>query len=274
VTICETHEPTLASARRRIDATLRAANLKAGAADSIRLVNSIAGIARETHFVIEAVSEDLALKQELFHRLEQHTPQALLATNTSVLRIGDVGAQMTTPERLVGTHWWNPPYLVPVVEVVQGAATRPEYVQWTMDLLTKIRKSPVHVKRDTPGFIGNRLQHALWREAFALIEEGVCTPETVDFVARKTLGLKLGALGPIENADYVGLDMTLAIHRHVFPALSTAGEPQEIVRDAVAQGHLGAKTGEGLLKWPPGAREEVAARLNGHIANQISRTGP
>ena len=269
VTICESDEATLASAPQRIQATLKAASFDPKAADLIRLVGNLDGLDLDTQFVTEAIPENLSLKQELLRTLEQRLPKALFATNTSVLCIGEVSGRMNGPERLLGTHWWNPPYLMPLVEVVQGSATLPEYVQWTMELLKAVGKSPVHAKKDTPGFIGNRLQHALWREAFALIEEGVCDAETVDFVVRNTLGLKLGAFGPIENADYVGLDLTLAIHQHVLPALSVASSPQAVLREAVAAGKLGAKSGEGLLHWAPGAREQVAARLNQYVADQI-----
>jgi 3-hydroxybutyryl-CoA dehydrogenase len=272
VTVCDSDEKTLASAKQRIEVTLRAAHLDPKAADSIGLARDPGDLDPECEFVTEAVSESLPLKQDLFHRLERLLPKALFATNTSVLCIGQVGMKMNSPDRLLGTHWWNPPYSIPIVEVVEGSATRPQYVQWTMSLLKALGKSPVHVKKDTPGFIGNRLQHALWREAFALIEEGACDAATVDFVARNTLGLKLGVLGPIENADYVGLDLTLAIHQQVLPALSVASQPQAVLRDAVAAGRLGAKSGEGLLAWPPGARDEVAARLNEHIASQTSKT--
>ena len=271
VTICDSDERTLASANERIHATLRGAGLDQKAANSIQLVSDLNDLGPECNFVTEAVSENLPLKKDLLHRLERQLPKALFATNTSVLCVGKIAAQMDAPDRLLGTHWWNPPYLIPLVEVVQGPATRPEYVRWAISLLKTLGKSPVHVKKDTPGFIGNRLQHALWREAFALIEEGVCDAATVDFVARNTLGLKLGVLGPIENADYVGLDLTLAIHEHVFPALSVATQPQTVLRRAVAASKLGAKSGEGLLSWAPGAREKVAANLNEHLANQTRK---
>ena len=266
VTICELDKATLASAPQRIRASLQAVGHNdSRIADSIRLVSDLNGLDPECSFVTEAISENLSLKQELFRDLEGRLPKALFATNTSVLRIGDISRRMNSPERLLGTHWWNPPYLIPLVEVIQGNATRPEYVQWTLALLKALGKSPVHVKKDTPGFIGNRLQHALWREAFALIEEGVCDAETVDLVVRNTLGMKLGVFGPMENADYVGLDLTLAIHEHVFPALSVAVQPQAILRELVAAGKLGAKSGQGLLPWPPGAREETSAKINRHL---------
>ncbi len=269
VTLCETYDATLASAKQRMHTSLEAAELDPKAADAVQLVNRIDALDPECRFVTEAISENLLLKQELFRDLEKRLPHALLASNTSVLSIGEVAKLMKSPERLLGTHWWNPPYLIPLVEVVQGPETRLEYVQWTMALLRSVNKSPVHVKKDKPGFIGNRLQHALWREAFALLDEGICDAQTVDFVARNTLGLKLGTLGPIENADYVGLDLTLAIHQHVFPALSRADQPLPSLTQVVAKGKLGAKTGEGMLVWPSGAREDVARRLNKYVKEQV-----
>jgi len=269
VTVCEPDKATRSSAPDRIRASLRAAKLEPAAADTIRLVHSLAAVDPECEFVVECVPEDLEIKREVFRDLERRLPNALLATNTSVLCIREVAKLMKSPERLVGTHWWNPPHLIPVVEVVQGQATRPEYVQWTIALLSAINKSPVHVQKDTPGFIGNRLQHALWREAFALIEEGICDPTTVDFVVRNTLGLKLSVMGPIENADYVGLDLTLAIHEHVFPALSRATTPSPILEHAVQKGKLGAKSGAGIFVWGSGRHQEVANLLNKHVADQL-----
>jgi 3-hydroxybutyryl-CoA dehydrogenase len=269
VTLCESVESVRTSALDRMRASLRAAQLDPAAADTVRLVDSLDAVDPNCRFVTEAVPENLKIKQELFADLERRLPNALLATNTSVLSVRDVAALMKAPDRLVGTHWWNPPHLIPLVEVVQGPATRLEYVQWTMALLKAINKSPVHVRKDTPGFIGNRLQHALWREAFALIEEGICDPATVDFVVRNTLGLKLRVLGPIENADYVGLDMTLAIHQHVLPALSRSTQPSPLLEQAVQQNKLGAKTGAGMLAWEPGRREAVASLLNKHVSEQL-----
>jgi len=140
VTLCETDSTTLASAKQRMRSSLEAADLDPNAADAIRLVNSLDSLDPECRFVTEAISENLRLKQELFRDLEKRLPQALLASNTSVLSIGEVARLMTSPERSLGTHWWNPPYLVPLVEVVQGPQTRLEYVQWTMALLRRVYK--------------------------------------------------------------------------------------------------------------------------------------
>lgn len=220
--------------------------------------------------VIEAVAENLQLKQDLFARISAINVDAVLATNTSVLPVGDVAERVVDPSRFVGTHWWNPPDLIPIVEVVLGRKSDPGVAEDLSTLLEELGKIPVLVRRDVPGFVGNRLQHALWREAFALVSEGVADPETVDLVARNTIGLRLAQMGPIENADYVGLDLTRAIHDTVLPALDTASEPNPELSRLIAAGHLGAKSGQGFLAWPPGRRERVAAALAAHIETELS----
>jgi 3-hydroxybutyryl-CoA dehydrogenase len=136
-------------------------------------------------------------------------------------------------------------------------------------LLAAAGKLPVRVGRDVPGFIGNRLQHALWREAIALVAEGVCDAQTVDLVVRNTIGLRLASLGPLENADYIGLDLTLAIHDAVLPSLNHDPHPSPLLRQLVDHKQLGARTGRGFLDWPEGAREATAARLAHHISAQL-----
>ncbi len=223
----------------------------------------------DADLIIEAVVEDLAIKQGLFERLASLAPRAVLATNTSVLRVGAVTERVDDGSRVIGMHWWNPPDLIPIVEVVPGARTAPETVERVIALLSRAGKTPVLVGRDVPGFIGNRLQHALWREAIALVAEGICDAKTVDLVVRNTIGLRLGVLGPLENADYVGLDLTLAIHEAVLPSLNRDPHPSPLLRDLVGAGHLGARSGHGFLDWPDGARERTAARLADHITAQL-----
>jgi len=220
--------------------------------------------------VIEAVTENLALKQDLFHQVGEWAPHAVLATNSSVLRTTDVAARTTNPARVLGTHWFNPPHLVPIVEVISGEETAFEYVSWVMDLLVQAGKTPVHVRKDVPGFIGNRLQHALWRVAMHLVATGVCDAETVDLVARNSFGLRMAAIGPIENADYVGLDLTLAVHENVFPSLCHDESPSPLLQEHVRKGELGAKTGKGFTEWPAGRREEVAKRLDDHLLKELA----
>jgi 3-hydroxybutyryl-CoA dehydrogenase len=230
------------------------------------LEEAIAGV----ELVTEAIIEDLDIKQELFQRMGAICPDAILATNTSVIPVTKIAAKTARPERVVGTHWWNPPDLIPVVEVVRGERTSAKTVDRALAVVAGFGKTPVRVDKDVPGFVGNRLQHALWREAIALVADGVCDAETVDLMARNTIGLRLGAMGPIENADYVGLDLTLAIHDNVLPSLNRDPHASPRLRGMVAAGQLGAKSGDGFLHWPAGARARAAARLARHVANQLA----
>jgi len=237
---------------------------------SVTGVADLAAAVRDADLVVEAVIESLAIKQDLFERLAALAPNAVLATNTSVLPVGAVTERVPDGGRALGTHFWNPPDLIPVVEVVPGARTSADTVDRVVALLTDAGKLPVRVGRDVAGFIGNRLQHALWREAIALVAEGVCDAETVDLVVRNTIGLRLATLGPLENADYIGLDLTLAIHDAVIPSLNHDPHPSPLLRQLVADGQLGARTGRGFLDWPEGAREATAARTSQHITAQLA----
>jgi 3-hydroxybutyryl-CoA dehydrogenase len=189
-----------------------------------------------------------------------------------VIPVTEIAADAERPERILGTHWWNPPYLVPLVEVVQAAETSVEVVERTIELLTAARKTPVHVKRDIPGFVGNRLQHALWREAIALVADDVCDAQTVDTIVKSSFGLRLPALGPLENADLIGLDLTLAIHEEVLPSLDRTAGPSPYLRELVAQGRLGMKSGQGFRPWTAAEADATKARLTSHLQAMINRS--
>jgi 3-hydroxybutyryl-CoA dehydrogenase len=251
-----------ASVAARVGANLRAIGHRQDAVARIAVHESLERAVGDAEVVIEAAPEDLPLKQELFERLDRLAPAgAMLATNTSVMSVGEIGARAIRRERILGTHWWNPPYLIPLVEVVQAEATGEEAVRRMLGLLAEVGKTPVHVRRDVPGFVGNRLQHALWREAIAIVAAGICDAETVDTVIKQSFGRRLAVLGPLENADLVGLDLTLAIHDYVLPHLDRTPGPAPLLRDKVARGELGMKTGGGFRDWPPGEPEAVRARL-------------
>jgi len=216
--------------------------------------------------VIEAVPEELALKQRIFAAVEAAAPpHALLASNTSVIPITRIMEPLRDRTRALGTHWWNPAHLIPLVEVVRTRDTADAAVATVTGLLRSIGKLPVEVRKDVPGFIGNRLQHALWREAIALVQAGVCDAETVDTVVKASFGRRLAVLGPLENADLVGTDLTLAVHGHVLPDLDRTPGPQPLLSELVASGRLGMKSGAGFRTWSEGQREEVAARLAAHL---------
>jgi len=254
------------------DAAAEASQVTGADSGSVTAVANMASAVRDADLVIEAIVEDLAIKQELFERLATLASDAVLATNTSVLPVSAVTERVNDGSRVIGTHWWNPPDLIPIVEVVPSERTAPVTADRVVALLTRAGKLPVRVGRDVPGFIGNRLQHALWREAIALVAESVCDTVTVDLLVRNTIGLRLATLGPLENADYVGLDLTLAIHEAVLPSLNCEPHPSPLLRRLVADGQLGARTGHGFLDWPAGAREQTAARLAKHITAQLQQT--
>ena len=265
VTCLEPDGPTRESLTERVNTIIAQLPRGVTTTSTVSAVSEPSELDPATLLVVEAAPEQLTLKQNLLSEVAGCCPNAVLATNTSVYRVGDVGELVGDRSRVIGTHWWNPPHLIPLVEVIQGAQTKPAIVAGMIELLRTLGKTPVHVKKDTPGFIGNRLQHALWREAMALIQEGICDASAVDLVVRNSIGLRLSEVGPIENADYVGLDLTRAIHEYVFPALSTAQKPLPILEEAIAAGYLGAKTGRGLLEWPEGAREATGRRLTARV---------
>ncbi|MDB5595549.1 MAG: 3-hydroxyacyl-CoA dehydrogenase [Hyphomicrobiales bacterium] len=220
----------------------------------------------DADFVFEAAPEKLEIKRAIFADLIRLAPAScVLASNTSVMPIGSIAEGLVTRERILGTHWWNPPFLVPLVEVVGTPDTSPEAIAAVMALLKAAGKTPVIVKKDVPGFVGNRLQHALWREAIALVAEGICDAETVDTVVKASFGRRLAVLGPLENADLVGTDLTLDIHRTVIPHLDHTPGPSPFLAELVASGRLGMKSGEGFRTWTPEEAQALRARVFSHL---------
>jgi 3-hydroxybutyryl-CoA dehydrogenase len=220
--------------------------------------------------VVECVFEDLALKQDVFERLDALCdPDVILCTNTSVMSVTEIGARAAHRGRIVGTHFWNPPYLIPLVEVVRTAEVENAVVDRTIDLLRAAGKHPIDCKKDVPGFVANRLQHALWREAISIVEHGIADAATVDECIRFGPGLRLPILAPMENADMVGLDLTLAIHDYILPHLEASGEPSPLLREKVDAGDLGFKTGRGFFEWPAEAADASRKRLVAYLVHVL-----
>jgi 3-hydroxybutyryl-CoA dehydrogenase len=220
-------------------------------------------------FVFEAAPEKLPLKQKIFAELEDAVaPETILMSNSSAIPSTDIGRHLKHRERVVGTHFWNPPHLVPLVEVIQNEKTGDDVVRRTMDLLRAASKVPVHVRRDVPGFVGNRLQHAMKREAIALVAAGVCDAETVDTVVKEGFGARTAVLGPMEQSDLVGLDLALDIADVLYEHLDRTPGPHQLLRDKVKAGKLGMKTGEGLRQWTPESANAVRQRLSRFLAEQ------
>jgi 3-hydroxybutyryl-CoA dehydrogenase len=266
VTITDSIAANLDSAKARIAANLRDLGDDERAAERVRPVPDLADAVHDADFVVEAVSEDLPLKQKLFGEIEKHVRgDTILASNTSVIPITRIMEGLRERSRALGTHWWNPPYLVPLVEVIGTQWTSQKAIDTTMKLHADAGKKPAHVKKDVPGFIGNRLQHALWREAIALVEQGICDAETVDAVIKAAFGRRLAVLGPLENADLVGTDLTLAIHKTVLPAIDSRPGPSPYLENLVAKGKLGFKSGEGFRKWTPEQQAELRSKVLQHL---------
>ena len=259
VTITDSHQPNLDTAKQRIVANLRDLGDDERAVERVTVVADLASCVKDADFVVEAVLEDMPLKQSIFAEIEAHArTDAILASNTSVMPITEIMQGLKRRERALGTHWWNPPFLVPLVEVIGTQWTSQAAIDFTMTLHAAAGKTPAHVKKDVPGFIGNRLQHALWREAVSLVEHGICDAATVDAVIKASFGRRLAMLGPLENADLVGTDLSLAIHKTVLPAIDSRPGPSPYLEKLVKVGKLGFKSGEGFRKWS--AEEQAALR--------------
>ena len=236
------------------------------AVERVQPTANLAAAVRDADYVVEAVLEDLALKQKLFVEIEQQVrPETILASNTSVIPITDIMRGLRKRDRALGTHWWNPPFLVPLVEVIGTQWTSSKAIDWTIALHKAAGKMPVHVKKDVPGFVGNRLQHALWREAIALVEHGICDAETVDTVIKASFGRRLAVLGPLENADLVGTDLTLAIHQTVLADIEHRPGPSPYLEALVAKGKLGFKSGEGFRTWSADAQAALRGKVLQHL---------
>ena len=266
VTITDALAVSLDTVKSRISTNLRDLGDDPTAVERVRPIADLAEAVTGSDYVVEAVSENLELKKKIFAELERRTrPDTILASNTSVIPITAIMQDLSRRERAVGTHWWNPPFLVPLVEVIGTQWTSPQVIARTMELHAAAGKTPAHVKKDVPGFIGNRLQHALWREAISLVEHGICDAKTVDDVVKASFGRRLAVLGPIENADQVGTDLTLAIHDIVLPAIENRPGPSPYLQNLVANGKLGFKSGEGFRKWSPEEQAALRTRVMKHL---------
>lgn len=203
-----------------------------------------------TSFLIEAIPENLELKQDFFQRIEPRCqPSTIMATNTSGLSISEIASVLKDPKRMIGTHFFTPAAMVPLVEVVKGKMTSDETANQVMGLLTHYGKKPVLLKKEVPGFIGNRIQHAIAREAISLIEDGVVTAEEMDTVVRWSIGLRMVLTGPLEQRDLNGLDVHYDIASYLYKDLNNSIEPSPLLKEKVESGEVGLKAGKGFYDW-------------------------
>jgi 3-hydroxyacyl-CoA dehydrogenase len=263
----ETLEAALRRVRVNQDELIQHELLGTGDAEAARgritvtqdLKDALAGAA----FVSENIPEQLAPKQALFAEMDRLTPpDTVLSTNTSSLPITEVAHDTKHPERVVGFHWFNPPHLIPLVEVIRGARTGDAAFDETYRLAQAIGKSPIRVQKDTPGFVGNRLQRALEREFFSLERNGTCSREDLEVALKQGLGFRWSVVGPFEHADLAGVDTHAATLAFLFPLLANDTTPPSLFADLVAQGRLGVKSGAGVYEYGPGEAGRIIARRN------------
>lgn len=216
----------------------------------INITESLEEAAGFADIIFECIIEDLEIKQNYFAELDRLCPkETILASNTSAISITEIAEKSVGKERIVGTHFWNPAYLIPLVEVIRTVHVSDETVERTCDLLSVAGKKPVVVNKDVPGFLANRMQHALFREALYIIEQGIADAKAVDDAIKYGFGMRMGIMAPVTIMDMGGLDLTYSIHNYLFKDLNSSKEPSPLLTEKMGQGKLGFKSGEGLLPW-------------------------
>jgi len=263
-------QEVLDQVREKARVNLKAFGVDETAASNIALFNNLKDAVEDADLVIENAAENVEVKQNLFAEMARYTgDDCILASNTSVIPITRIAEKVADGRRVLGTHWWNPPFLIPLVEVVQTERTGLEYVERCIAIMNAAGKVAVHVKRDVAGFVANRMQHALWREAISIVEHGICDAETVDLCVKNSFGLRLPVLAPLENADLVGLDLTLAIHNTILSEIESSHHPSPLLESLVKRGDLGMKTKLGFFHWTPETSQAVRTRLNSYLKKVV-----
>ena len=238
----------------------------------IDLCDDLNSVCENVDFLIEAIKENLKAKVSLFKELEQRIDlNVIISSNTSAISITKLSDGLSHKQRFLGTHFWNPPHIIPCVEVIRGEYTADSVFETTCELMKRIGKEPVKVLKDVPGFLGNRLQHAMWREAISLVEKKIASPEDIDKVVKYGFGLRLPFIGPLETADLAGLDLDYDIHKYLFPYLENALEPSPILKGFVDQGILGVKTGKGFYEWSDEKIDRIIKRRDSILLKLIDQ---
>ena len=223
-------------------------------------------------YVIEAVTENLQVKQNLFEQLDLiFDENVLFCTNTSSYLISDVAKKMVHKERLIGTHFFSPAHITPLVEVIPSPYTSKEKANEVMQFLQDVEKKPVLLKREIEGFVANRLQSALAREAMSIVEKGIVTAEELDFIAKMSLGVRLADTGPLEQRDINGLDTHFAIVNYVYPTLENRTTPLAIHQDKINAKHFGMKSNQGFYDWSSIDKQQYLTQKEKTLIDIIKR---
>ena len=277
VTLVDTDEAVLSSAVGRIRDNLRHmvelelvdSTAAADAPERVATKSDLTAAVSDVDVVIEAASENLELKQRLFGELDRICrADTILSSNSSTFMPSQINVNVERRDRVLVTHYFNPPHFLPIVEVVRGPETSPETVETMFALLERIGKRPAIVNKEAPGFIGNRLQYALFREALSIVEQGIASVEDVDTVVRFGFGRRLAAAGPFEIVDAAGADLWYSIAENLLPDISRTTDVPDFYREMQERGEFGMKSGKGFLEWTP----ESAAAVRDRIARSLAAT--
>ncbi len=251
--------------RERIPATLA----------RIQTHTALEPVTENADFVVEAVTENLPLKQQVFEKLDALCPShTILASNTTALMPSQIGVNAKRKDKILNTHYFNPPYLIPLVELIRSPDTSDETVNVTFQLLTTIGKTPAIIEKEVPGFVGPRLQAALIREAFAIVEQGIASAETVDLVVQNSFGRRLSVAGPFAVFELAGWDLVLAAFEELYKDLNSSPDINPLLREMVASGKLGVKSGEGFYNWTDEKIQQLQERMNNTLIQQLANREP
>jgi len=243
--------------------------------ETMRRIQTTAELATSVEtadFVVEAVSENLPLKQQIFAELDTLCqPHTILASNTTALMPSQIGANTKRTDKILNTHYFNPPYLIPLVELIRSPDTSDETLSVTFDLLTSIGKTPAIIEKEALGFVGPRLQAALIREAFAIVEQGIASAETVDLVVRNSFGRRLSVAGPFEVFELAGWDLVLDAFEELYKDLNSSPEINPLLRKMVESDKLGVKSGEGFYQWSEERQQVLRDRMSQALIRAIQQ---
>lgn len=266
VIVCDPSEQTRAGLSEKVSEICALLSIDKDAIAPISSTDDIGAAVKTAGFVVEAGPENLEIKQSIFAQIDDAAPaDAILATNTSAIPIAQIAQTSKHQGRIVGAHFWNPPHLIELVEVIVGANSYPAAADKAVQILSSVGMTAVLVKKDIPGFIGNRLQHALKREAIALVADGVCDARTVDDVVKLGFGARLPIMGPLEQSDLLGLELTQAVHKTLMPAIDVTPIVHPHLTALIDAGKTGANVGEGFRKWTKPEADEAREKLNAHL---------
>lgn len=233
------------------------------AEESLKLISysTDKGVFADADLIIEAIIEKMDIKQDYWKEVEGIAPKnCIFATNTSGLSINGICLKLDNKKRFIGMHWWNPPHIIPLIELIKNNETSDETVQVLKELVDKIGKESVVVLKDVNGFIGNRIQFAVYREALKIVEDGIATVEDVDKAMKFGPGFRYPVLGPFETSDLGGLDTFYYISSYLFNDLSDVKHPTKLQQEKINNNNLGIKTGKGWYDYSDGKDEEAMAR--------------